>query len=111
MPTKPILNDQDVQRIIALKNQGLSFETIADQFFVHKHTISSALKRRGIKIPKGQKGLSQQEIDRIKILKSQGLSGNSIAKRIGVNRYTVNRVIDGSYRTNHIQSGYDSPLD
>ena len=106
MAGKSILNDQDIEQILALKNEGLTFEEIADQFFVCQHTILYALRKRGIKIPKGRTGLKQQEIERILTLKSQGLSGNLISKRLSISRYIVNGVIRGSYKPNHIESGY-----
>lgn len=107
MASKSILNDRDIEQILALKNEGLTFEAIADQFFVCQHTILYALRKRGIKIPKGRTGLKQQEIERILALKSQGLSGNLISKRLGIGRYIVNGVIRGSYKPNRIQTDYD----
>ena len=42
---KPILSEQDIHRILSLREKGLSWERIAEEVYVSRSTVSAAIKR------------------------------------------------------------------
>ena len=104
MGGRAILNDEDVQRIVALKNKGLSYDQISQKFFVTRQTLRNSLKRRGIQPEKETLKLNQFQIKRILSLRAEGFSFRVIAEKTGVGKQTVNRVVNGKYGLNYIEN-------
>lgn len=86
-------NPEIINEITELRENGATWEAIADHFGVNKATLTQAYKRKtgGFKIE--DKGVKKQDLTNILALTRQGLTYGEIAKRVGTTEQVIKNTV------------------
>jgi DNA invertase Pin-like site-specific DNA recombinase len=91
-----------IDRIIQLRNLGMSSTVIAAELGLHKERVQSLLaqlRKKGLVRRLGLPITSREDLDRVVGLREEGLSSSKIAALIGKTRRQVDSIVH--YAQNH----------
>jgi IS30 family transposase len=81
------LTPEDRARLVAARRAGATVRELADQFGIHRTTVTTHLQREGMPTRTG--GLGTDDVDEVVHLYQQGWSARKLAKRFGVSDHTI----------------------
>ncbi len=88
-PRQHLLTPEEEAEVVALYKAGRTAKEVADQFGIHRLTVSRAVRRAGGRV--GREPLTAREIERAKVLYENGLPIAAVAKELSLPRESIRR--------------------
>lgn len=88
-PRQRLLSLDEEAEAVALYKAGRTAKEVADQFGIHRLTVSRAVRRAGGRV--GREPLTAREVERAKALYERGLPIASVAKELSLPRESIRR--------------------
>jgi hypothetical protein len=85
------LSEEEISELVHGYQEGLTVYELADQFGIHRETVSVVLKTEGV--PRRRRPLSPAQIERASSLHESGLSFARVGAEIGCDASTVFRTL------------------
>ena len=85
------LTDLEVNEVVERYQSGDSIRSLAEEFGMHRTTISAQLKARGVLAP--TRRVDEAQRSKLVSLYKQGFSLARVAEQVGVSSHTVHRVL------------------
>lgn len=89
--TCPRVSDAKAQRIVESYRAGRTIYELADEYGVHRATVSEVLKREGVSMRR--QSPTEEQVDEMVRLYGEGLSLQRVGDRLGFNPSTVRNKI------------------